>query len=254
MYAAAGISFSKYGDYALPTLAGQAYELIQQLSGACTTVLGRYGYDWLQVPQGVSKEACIASGMSPESIANDVETYIGMSTTPYALQKYSFQEIGEDALPIHHAVVVPLIRYGIQIDTHIGFLTYGPCRHDASVEQHERLRQIHESILDTLQIPYRTSVVTARHASPASVKSYVIELLVASDPITLTTISYYHDYQARRSGVTTLDATGKKRFVHSIASDGMSLSLILAALVAVHGGDARTRLEALTNAYDTTKT
>lgn len=190
---------------------------------------------------GVSREACIASGARSEELSTYLSDVsfgcVGTTTIPYLFDVFGTMPLTEDALPARHAVQVSLFRESSErtFGTSIGTLTACAPRHDVSVEQHEALRQCYESLFSALQIPYKTVVVTARAAHLSSVKSYEIEIPIFTHPYSAVRVHYYHDFQARRAGMRYMDTTGKQRFVHTIASDGLCIEELLALVHTVHG-------------------
>lgn len=153
--------------------------------------------------------------------------------------------ITEESLPLRRGIETTLFREheARTFGTVLGTLTACAPRHDASVEHHEALRHCYEALFTALRIPYKTSVVTARAAHPSSVKSYEIDVPLFTDGYTAVHVHYYHDFQARRSGMRFVDASGKPRFVHTIVSDGLCIEELYALVHTVHGDATQSFLD-----------
>lgn len=211
------------------------------------------GFTLARSMPGVSRDACIASGAS----ADEVGTYlteasfglVGTSVIPYLLEAHVGSTYEESRLPEKYLMGVELFRdRALRSFGHVvGTLSVCLARHDISVEQHESIRSCYEQLLNTLHIPFRTSVVTARAAHPAVVKSYEIDIPMFSERYVLARIQYYHDFQSRRAGLKYVDTATKTRFVHTVVSDGLCLEELFAIVYAVHGEGTAQFLDSLSS-------
>lgn len=202
---------------------------------------------------GVSREACIAAGATTDEISTYLTDasfgLVGAIVAPYILESHVGTTYEESALPQKYVVNVQIFRdRALRSLGHVyGTLSACLARHDVSVEQHESVRACYEQLLHALRIPFRTSVVTARAAHPASVKSYEIDIPCISERYVLTRVHYYHDFQARRAGLKYTDAAAKTRFVHTVVSDGLCIEELFAIVYAVHGSGTQSFLDSLSS-------
>lgn len=90
--------------------------------------------------------------------------------------------------------------------------------HEESARWHEALRENAEELMRKLNIPYRVVINCAGDLGLGQVKKYDIETWVPSESKYREThsISYFHDFQARRFNIKYQDKDGKKRFTHSL--------------------------------------
>jgi seryl-tRNA synthetase len=236
-----GLHFVDRGGLQWPRVPSPQVDWLDAITYAWRKHIGGHGYATAVVPAGVRRESVLGAGMSVaacDALTQDQTWgYVRVSTIPYLIEASGSLQRAEDTLPMHIALETDLPNAQQHMHKTSGLLSVCAPRHDISVAEHEAMRTVHESFLHTLGIPYRTSVVTAIHSDPATVKTYTIELLPFADPLPFVSLSYYHDFQARRAGIRATDANGKNRFAHTVASSGVAYTSLLAALVAVHGVD-----------------
>ncbi|MFM2415009.1 MAG: seryl-tRNA synthetase, seryl-tRNA synthetase, partial [Candidatus Parcubacteria bacterium] len=223
---------------------GSTHALYHQLEHVIYQWMYSRGYTPSDLQPGVTRDTCVASGISPDECAqltaDQVFGIVGSHAAPYVLSAMQGVALTElDALK-HFVVYVPLHRSEkdrtMSLKCGLGIVC--PPRHDISVTHHESLRNLHEELLKALGIPWITSVVTARKAHPSTVKTYCITIPLWKEAPSFVHVSYYHDFQARRAGITHTDEAGRRRFAHTMSSSGFRLDALLAALLLVHGDRA----------------
>lgn len=105
--------------------------------------------------------------------------------------------------------------------------------HEESVKYHEQILANAEKIMQGLEIPYHVVVNCTGDLGQGQVKKYDIEAWVPSENKYREThsISYFHDFQTRRSNIKYKDAEGKMRLVHSLNGTALASPRILVALL-----------------------
>ncbi len=105
--------------------------------------------------------------------------------------------------------------------------------HAKSVEMHEEINRNTEEFIETLGIPYHTVVNCGGDLGMGQVKKYDIELWVPKESKyrEISSASYFHDFQTRRSNTKYKGADGKLRFAHSLNCTAIPTPRILVSLV-----------------------
>jgi len=105
--------------------------------------------------------------------------------------------------------------------------------HEESVKRHEQILANAEKIMQGLEIPYRVVVNCAGDLGQGQVKKYDVEAWVPSENKYREThsISYFHDFQTRRSNIKYKDAEGKIRLAHSLNGTALASPRILVPLI-----------------------
>lgn len=105
--------------------------------------------------------------------------------------------------------------------------------HEESVRLHEEILANAEKIMQGLGIPYHVVVNCTGDLGQGQVKKYDIEAWVPSENKYREThsISYFHDFQTRRSNIRYKDADGKTRFAHSLNGTALASPRILVSLI-----------------------
>ena len=105
--------------------------------------------------------------------------------------------------------------------------------HAESVATHEAINRNTEEFIETLNIPYHTVVNCGGDLGLGQVKKFDIELWVPKEGKyrEISSASYFHDFQTRRSNIRYRDTDGKLRYVHSLNSTAIPTPRILVSLV-----------------------
>lgn len=247
----AGIQHIARGENTWIVPSAPNYEMFLTLQSYAHRYFISAGFSLARSIPGVSRDACIASGATPEEVNTFLSDtsfgLVGTTVAPYLLEARVGSLYEEGHLPQHHLGIVEVFRDSAirSFGNVLGTLTICLARHDVSVEQHENIRACYERFLQSLHIPFRTSVVTARAAHQSSVKSYEIDIPLLAERYVLTRVHYYHDYQSRRAGLKYVDAAAKTRFAHTVVSDGLCLEELFAIVQAIHGDGTRAFLDSL---------
>jgi seryl-tRNA synthetase len=104
---------------------------------------------------------------------------------------------------------------------------------DASEAEHQRMLGAAQSILEKLNIHYRTIILCTGDMSPASQKTYDIEVWLPGQGTyrEISSCSNCADYQARRMNARYRDQEKKTRFVHTLNGSGLAVGRTLVAVL-----------------------
>lgn len=105
--------------------------------------------------------------------------------------------------------------------------------HEESVNNHESINRNTEEFIESLGIPYHTVINCGGDLGLGQVKKYDIELWIPKEGKyrEISSASYFHDFQTRRSNIRYRDEEGKIRYAHSLNSTAIPTPRILVSLV-----------------------
>jgi seryl-tRNA synthetase len=105
--------------------------------------------------------------------------------------------------------------------------------HQTSVTLHEEINRNTEEFIESLGIPYHTVVNCGGDLGLGQVKKYDIELWVPKENTyrEISSASYFHDFQTRRSNIRYRDPEGKMHYTHSLNCTAIPTPRILVSLV-----------------------
>lgn len=98
------------------------------------------------------------------------------------------------------------------------------CAADKSKEEHEKMLKDAESILQSLELPYRVVVLSSGDIGNAAYKTFDIEVWLPSQNMyrEISSVSNCWDYQARRMQMRTR-RNGKTELVHTLNGSGIAV-------------------------------
>lgn len=104
---------------------------------------------------------------------------------------------------------------------------------DTSDDEHEKMVQDAEKILQRLEIPYRVMLLCGGEMGSAAAKAYDIEVWLPSQQCyrEISSVSNCQDYQARRMGTRFRSEQGKPRYVHTLNGSGLAVGRTLIAIL-----------------------
>ena len=108
------------------------------------------------------------------------------------------------------------------------------CTPQTSVEEHEKLTQDGERMLQLLGLPYRRVALCTSDIGFSANKCYDLEVWMPSYNAykEISSCSNFGDYQARRANIRYRDKeTGKTQFVHTINGSGLAVGRTFAAII-----------------------
>lgn len=105
---------------------------------------------------------------------------------------------------------------------------------EKSVEAHEEMLAHASGLLEMLNIPYRVVLLATGDLSFAAARCYDLEIWSPGQGkwLEVSSVSNFHDFQARRGGIRYKpEEGGKPRFVHTLNGSGLALPRLISALV-----------------------
>ena len=108
------------------------------------------------------------------------------------------------------------------------------CTPDTSKDEHEKLTEDAEKMLQLLELPYRREALSTGDIGFSANKCWDLEVWMPSYGTykEISSCSNFGDYQARRANIRYREkATGKTRFVHTINGSGLAVGRTFAAIV-----------------------
>ncbi len=240
------VSGSRFGY-----LKGKAVMLELSLVRFAMDRLTEAGFTPMAPPVLVREEALVGTGFFPGdreqvyAIPEDDLYLVGTSEVPLAA--YHMDEILDlDDLPIRYAGFSTCFRreagtYGKdtagifrvhQFDKVEMFAFVLP---DASVEEHDRLLGIEESLVQALEVPYRVVNVAAGDLGASAAKKYDIEAWYPSQGTyrEITSCSNTTDYQARRLKVRARTEAGNET-IHTLNGTAVAVGRTILTIIENH--------------------
>ena len=108
------------------------------------------------------------------------------------------------------------------------------CTPETSPEEHEKLTEDAEKMLQLLELPYRREALCTADIGFSANKCWDLEVWMPSYGAykEISSCSNYGDYQARRANIRYRSKeTGKTQFVHTINGSGLAVGRTFAAIV-----------------------
>ncbi|MDZ4725155.1 MAG: serine--tRNA ligase [Leptospira sp.] len=104
---------------------------------------------------------------------------------------------------------------------------------ESSSDEHQKMLENAESILQKLNLPYRVMLLCSRDISSASSKTYDIEVWMPglNRFMEISSVSNFKDYQARRGKIRYKSKEGKNLLVHTLNGSGLAIGRTLAAVI-----------------------
>jgi seryl-tRNA synthetase len=105
---------------------------------------------------------------------------------------------------------------------------------ETSYEEHEKLLQNVEEVLQLLNLPYRVLTLCTADISFAAAKCYDIEVWAAGVEryLEVSSCSNYEDFQARRANIRfRRERNAKVEFVHTLNASGLALPRTVLAIL-----------------------
>ncbi len=104
---------------------------------------------------------------------------------------------------------------------------------DRSYDEHEKMRQNAEKILELLELPYRTVILCTGDMGFASSKTYDLEVWLPSQKSyrEISSVSNCEAFQARRMNARFRNKEGKLQFVHTLNGSGLAVGRTLIAIL-----------------------
>jgi len=158
---------------------------------------------------------------------------------------YSQEILEGEKLPIYHCAYTPCFRreagsYGRDMRSLIRLHQFNKVeliklvRPETSAEEHEKMVNNAEAILQALKLPYRVIELCTGDIGFSAAKCYDLEVWLPSANTyrEISSCSNCHDFQARRANIRFKDK-GKKGtdYVHTLNGSGLAVGRTMAAIL-----------------------
>ncbi len=211
---------------------------------------GEHGYTEIAPPVLVTRTTLTGTGQLPKfeedmyRTADDDLFLIPTAEVPLT-NIHRDQILEAAALPIGYAAYTPCFRreagsHGkdtrglIRVHQFDKVELVRLVRPETSAEEHERLTEHAETVLQRLEIPYRVRELAAGDTGFASARTYDLEVWApgADAWLEASSSSTFTDFQARRANLRFRPAPGEKpEFVHTLNASGVAFPRTIAALL-----------------------
>lgn len=209
-----------------------------------------HGYEEILPPILVNSMAMTGTGQLPK-FAQDMykceeeDLYLIPTAEVPVTNIYSNEILTEDELPKYMTAYTPCFRReagSAGKDTR-GLIRQHQfnkvelvklCTPESSPEEHEKLTQNAEKILELLELPYRRIALCTADIGFSAQKCYDLEVWLPSynEYKEISSCSNFGDFQARRANIRYRSKeTGKPTFVHTINGSGLAVGRTFAAIL-----------------------
>ena len=212
------------------------------------THIEEHGYQEVYVPYIVNADSLFGTGQLPKFEEDlfkldDERNYYLIPTAEVPVTNIHCNDI-VDNLPIKYVSHTPCFRSEAGSS---GRDTRGMIRQhqfekvemvqfvhpSESIQAHEDLTAQAESLLQKLELPYRTVVLCGGDLGFSAAKTYDIEVWLPSQDTyrEISSCSNFTDFQARRMKARFRNAEGKTEFVHTLNGSGLAVGRTLIAVL-----------------------
>ncbi len=229
-------------------LLGDLAKLERALSNFFIDFLAKYGYIETSMPPLVKEVALFGTGQLPKFADDSFHTtddYWLIATSEITMSNWVANKIiTEEELPLRMTACTSCFRSEAGS---AGKDTRGMLRQfhfkkvemvsittpDKSKEEHERMNQIENEILQALKIPYQVVLLAAGDTGFGSTKTYDHEVwLPGQDKYReIASCSNCWDFQARRMNGRYRDKDGKVNFLHTLNGSALPLGRTIIAIM-----------------------
>jgi seryl-tRNA synthetase len=212
------------------------------------THIHEHGYQEVYVPYIVNRDSLFGTGQLPKFEEDlfrldDERNFYLIPTAEVPVTNIHRNEI-VDKLPLQYVCHTPCFRseagsYGRDTRGMIRQHQFEKVemvqfvRPDQSWQAHETLTTQAESILQKLELPYRTVVLCGGDLGFSAAKTYDIEVWLPSQQTyrEISSCSNFTDFQARRMKARYRNADGKIEFLHTLNGSGLAVGRTLIAIM-----------------------
>jgi seryl-tRNA synthetase len=210
-----------------------------------------HGYLEVEPPFMVTGAALTGTGNLPKfeadlfKIAGDWDLYLIPTAEVPLTNLHRGEILDEGVLPLRYTAYTPCFRseagsYGADVRGLIRQHQFDKVElvalstPDRSYDELERLTRAAETVLERLELPYRTVVLSTGDMGFAAAKTYDIEVWLPSQQTyrEISSCSNTEAFQARRANIKYRPGgTGKAQFVHSLNGSGLAVGRTLIAIL-----------------------
>jgi seryl-tRNA synthetase len=208
------------------------------------------GYREVFPPILVNRDCMVGTGQLPKFDGDfykcaDDELYLVPTAEVPVTNLYRDETLEADQLPISHCAYTPNFRReagSAGKDTR-GYIRQHQfnkvelvkfCLPENSADEHERLTEDAEAVLEALKLPYRRVLLCAGDMGFSAKKCYDLEVWFPAQNKyrEISSCSNFGDFQARRANLRYRPADGgKPRYLHTLNGSGLAIGRSLAAIL-----------------------
>jgi seryl-tRNA synthetase len=210
-----------------------------------------HGYTEVEPPFLVNSASLTGTGNLPKfeadlfRIAGDWDLFLAPTAEVPLTNLHRGEILDGRALPLRYTAYTPCFRseagsYGQDVRglirqhqfDKVELMVFSPP--EASYDELERLTRNAESVLERLELPYRTMLLCTGDMGFASAKTYDIEVWLPSQNTyrEISSCSNTEAFQARRANIKFRPAgSGKAEFVHTLNGSGLAVGRTLIAIL-----------------------
>lgn len=207
------------------------------------------GYTELQAPYFVNEDSARGTGQIPDKedmmyeIPRDDFFLIPTAEVPVT-NFYRNEIIDPEKLPIYYAAYTPCWRreagsYGKDVRGLNRLHQFDKVElvkfvhPDRSYDELESLREYAESLLEDLELPYRTLLMCTGDMGFTQSKKYDLEVWSPGQKrwLEVSSCSNFVSYQARRMQLRYRDEKGNTQILHTLNGSGLALPRVVAAIL-----------------------
>ncbi len=212
---------------------------------------GTHGYTEVEPPFLVNSASLIGTGNLPKfeqdlfKIAGDWDLYLVPTAEVPLTNLYRGEILDGRALPLRYTAYTPCFRseagsYGADVRGLIRQHQFDKVElmvfsaPDESYDELERLTGNAERVLQLLELPYRTMLLSTGDMGFASAKTYDLEVWLPSQKTyrEISSCSNTEAFQARRANIKfRAGGTGKADYVHTLNGSGLAVGRTLIAII-----------------------
>lgn len=210
------------------------------------------GYTELQVPYFVNEDSARGTGQIPdkEDMMYEIprDEFFAIPTAEVSVTNFHRDEIIEkDDLPIYYAAYTPCWRreagsYGKEVRGLNRLHQFDKVElvklvhPDTAYNELESLRTYAESLLEELNIPYRTLLMCTGDMGFTQSKKYDLEVWSPGQQrwLEVSSCSNFGSFQARRMMLRYRKEDGNTKVLHTINGSGLALPRIVAAILELY--------------------
>ena len=229
-------------------LLGDLAKLERALSNFFLDFLAKYGYIETSMPPLVKEIALFGTGQLPkfaEDSFHTTDNFWLIATSEITMANWVANKIvSEEELTLRLTACTPCFRSEAGS---AGRDTRGMLRQfhfkkvemvsittpEKSKEEHERMNQIENEILQALKIPYQLVLLAAGDTGFGSMKTYDHEVWLPGQNKyrEISSCSNCGDFQARRMNARYRDKDGKVKFLHTLNGSALPLGRTIIAIM-----------------------
>ena len=233
-----------------PFYVGDMARLVRALLAFFLDEARKNGYRELMCPIMVNAASATATGQLPDKEGqmyhDATDDYYMIPTAEVPVTNfYRDETFDESELPVYACAYTPCFRREsgsagkdtrglIRVHQFNKVELVKLCTPETSPEEHEKLTEDAEKMLQLLELPYRREALSTGDIGFSANKCWDLEVWMPSYGTykEISSCSNYGDYQARRANIRYREkSTGKVRLVHTINGSGLAVGRTFAAII-----------------------